>query len=152
MSSTNYPEEARVISLLNHALQEADPVPADAVDFAKAAFAWRTIEADLARLAYDSSSEDVPSGVRSTSMARMVSFETGEWLIDLEYSAVNRKLMGQIEPAAVMNVELHLSGSVIATDSDDLGRFRFEGVLPGPIALVFRASTGDLVKTEWVVL
>jgi hypothetical protein len=51
-----------------------------------------------------------------------------------------------------MTVELHLGGSVVATEADELGRFVFDGVLPGPIALVFRLSDDEIVKTEWVVI
>lgn len=145
-------DDAKVISLLHQALDQADPVPADVIDYAKAAFTWRAIDAELAHLAYDSSIEAIPNGVRSTATARMLSFETGERLIDVEYNAITCRLMGQIEPARVMPVELHLSGTVITTETDDLGRFLFEGVLPGPVALVFRLSTADVVKTEWIVL
>lgn len=145
-------DDAKVISLLHQALDQADPVPTDVIDYAKAAFTWRTIDAEFAHLAYDSSVENIPNGVRSTATARMLSFETGERLIDVEYNATSCRLMGQIEPARVMPVELHLSGTVITTDTDDLGRFLFEGVLPGPIALVFRLSSEDVVKTEWIVL
>jgi hypothetical protein len=151
MTQQNPPTEDRVISLLHKALDEADPVPMEVIDYAKAAFSWRTIEAELAHLAYDSSAEAI-NGVRSTATARMLSFETGERLIDVEYNAVTYRLMGQIEPARIMPVELHLSGSVVATQTDDLGRFLFEGVLPGPVAMVFRLSTDEVVKTEWIVL
>jgi hypothetical protein len=152
MTESSQQSEDRVISLLRRGLDESDPVPTDVADFAKAALAWRNIEAELAELSYDSSEETTPAGVRSASTARMLSFETGDWLVDLEYSAATGRLMGQVEPARMMAVELHLAGSVVVTDTDELGRFSFEGVLPGPIALVFRLSDEETVKTEWVVI
>jgi hypothetical protein len=152
MTESSQQSEDRVVSLLRRGLDESDPVPVDVVDFAKAALAWRNIDAELAELSYDSSHEQTPAGVRSTATARMLSFETGDWLADLEYSAATGRLMGQVEPARVMTVELHLGGSVVATDADELGRFVFDGVLPGPIALVFRLSDDEIVKTEWVVI
>lgn len=152
MTESSQQSEDRVMSLLRRALDESDPVPIDVVDFAKAALAWRSIDAELAELSYDSSREQAPAGVRSTATARMLSFETGDWLADLEYSAATGRLMGQVEPARILTVELHLGGSVVATDADELGRFVFDGVLPGPIALVFRLSDDEAVKTEWVVI
>lgn len=152
MTESSQQSEDRVMSLLRRGLDESDPVPVDVVDFAKAALAWRSIDAELAELSYDSSHEQTPVGVRSTATARMLSFETGDWLADLEYSAATGRLMGQVEPARIMTVELHLGGSVVATDADELGRFVFDGVLPGPIALVFRLSDDETVKTEWVVI
>jgi len=152
MTESSQQSEDRVMSLLRLGLEESDPVPVDIVDFAKAALAWRSIDAELAELSYDSSQEQTPAGVRSTATARMLSFETGDWLADLEYSAATGRLMGQVEPARIMTVELHLGGSVVATDADELGRFVFDGVLPGPIALVFRLSDEETVKTEWVVI
>ena len=152
MSESRHQED-RLIALLQQGLAESDPVPTDVTEFAKAAFSWRTIDAELAQLSYDSSEEPTPVGVRSVSTARMLSFETGDWMIDIEYSEITSRLMGQIEPARKVAVELHLAGSVVVTDTDELGRFNFDGVLPGPIALVFRLP-GDLevVKTEWIVL
>jgi hypothetical protein len=152
MTESSQQSEDRVMSLLRRGLDESDPVPVDVIDFAKAALAWRSIDAELAELSYDSSNEQTPAGVRSTATARMLSFETGDWLADLEYSAATGRLMGQVEPARIMTVELHLGGSVVATDADELGRFVFDGVLPGPIALVFRLSDDETVKTEWVVI
>ncbi|MGH8914477.1 MAG: hypothetical protein ACRDZM_08180 [Acidimicrobiia bacterium] len=151
MSESTDRTEERVISLLRKGIEEADPVPTDVTDFAKAALSWRTIDAELAQIAYDSNEE--PSGVRSSATARMVSFEAGNWMIDIEYSVATGRLMGQVDPARQVAVELHLAGGVIANDTDELGRFYFDGVLPGPVSLVFR-TPGDLevIKTEWTVL
>lgn len=153
MSDSNRQSENRLMSLLQQGLDEADPVPTDVTDFAKAALSWRTIDAELAQLAYDSSEDSTPAGVRGVATARMLSFEVGTWMIDIEYDAPTGSLMGQIDPARRVAVELHLAGGAIVTDTDELGRFRFDGVLPGPVSLVFRTS-GDLevVKTEWTVL
>jgi len=141
------------MSLLHKGLDQADPVPTDVTEFAKAAFSWRTIDAELAEIAYDSNDQTTPAGVRSTATARMLSFEAGSWTIDIEYHAVTGRLIGQIEPAREATVELHVAGAAILDETDDLGRFDFEGVLPGPISLVFRTPGNlEVVKTEWTVL
>lgn len=153
MSDATGHSEDTLMSLLRRGLEEADPVPADVSEFAKAAFSWRNIDAELAEVAYDSNEETTPVGVRSIATARMLSFQAGEWTIDIEYNAATNRLIGQVEPARLVTVELHLAGGIITTQTDELGRFDFDGVLPGPISLVFRTS-GDLevVKTEWTVL
>jgi hypothetical protein len=153
MSDATGHSEDRLMSLLRRGLEQADGVPTDVNEFAKAAFSWRNIDAELAELAYDSNDEKVPTGVRSTATARMLSFQAGDWSIDIEYNAATSRLIGQVEPARQVTVELHVAGAVITTETDDLGRFDFDGVLPGPVSLVFRTS-GDLevVKTEWTVL
>jgi hypothetical protein len=153
MSDATGHSEDRLMSLLRRGLEQADGVPTDVNEFAKAAFSWRNIDAELAELAYDSNDEKVPAGVRSTATARMLSFQAGDWSIDIEYNAATSRLIGQVEPARQVTVELHVAGAVITTETDDLGRFDFDGVLPGPVSLVFRTS-GDLevVKTEWTVL
>ncbi len=153
MSDSPGHSEDRLLSLLREGLDDADPVPSDVSDFARAALAWRTIEAELAGISYDSGAEAVPSGVRSAATARMLSFETDSWTIDIEYNSSTGRLIGQVDPARELHVELQVAGGTIVSDTDDLGRFTFDGVLPGPISLIFR-TPGDLevVKTEWTVL
>lgn len=153
MSESTDRNEDRVISLLRQGLAEADPVPTDITEFARASLSWRTIDAELAQIAYDSSQEPTAAGVRSVATGRILSFETGNWMIDIEYSSATGRLMGQIDPARQVTVELHLAGDAIVTDTDELGRFSFEGVLPGPVSLVFRtAGNLEVIKTEWTVL
>jgi hypothetical protein len=153
MSEVKGQSEDRILSLLRKGLGEADSAPDDVIEFAKAAFSWRDIDAQLAELAYDSSEETTPVGVRSTATARMLSFEAGSWTIDIEYSSVSQRLIGQIEPARQVEVELHLAGGTLVTQTDELGRFDFDGVLPGPVSLIFRtAGNLEVVKTEWTVL
>jgi hypothetical protein len=144
--------EEKIMSLLKLGLQQSDPVPPDVTDFAKAALSWRTIDAELAQLSYDSIDETTSATVRSTSSARIVGFETGEWMIDLEHDAATGELRGQIQPASRLEIELHVVGAVLVTETDDLGRFSFDGVEAGPVALVLRVEGDETVKTEWIVL
>ncbi len=153
MSESTSHNEDRLLALLREGLDQADPVPADVTDFAKAALLWRSIDAELAGIAYDSGEEATPMGVRSAATARMLSFETDSWTIDIEFNSSTGRLIGQVEPARVLQVELQLAGGVIATETDELGRFTFDGVLPGPVSLIFRApGDPEVVKTEWIVL
>lgn len=153
MSDIHESNEQELMAKLRQALNAADPVPSDVTDFAKAALAWRTIDAELAAVAYDSSTEETPAGVRSAATAHMLSFQAGEWTIDIEYVSATARLIGQIEPSREVTVDLHFAGGIATTEADDLGRFAFDSILPGPISLVCR-TPGDLevVKTEWTVI
>jgi len=152
MSELTSHEEENLLSLLRGGLDDSDPAPADVTDFAKAALSWRNIDAELAEISFDSSEESTSTGVRGVATARILAFQSDEWLIDLEYDPFAGQLMGQIEPPGHMTVELHLVTRVLTTESDDQGRFGFEGVYNGPVALVVRIEGQEAVKTEWIVL
>ncbi|CAN5876266.1 hypothetical protein BH23ACT4_BH23ACT4_00280 [soil metagenome] len=141
-----------IIETLRKGLAQSDPVPPTVAEFAAALFTWRDIDAELAELAFDSVEEETPTGVRSTTTARMISFEVGKWTIDLEYNPATRILLGSMSPASPFTVELHSRGARFAMDLDDIGRFEFEDVEGGPASLVFRATDGEVVKTSWIVL
>ena len=148
--STRPQEEERLLSLLRRGLDQSDASPADVTEFAKAALSWRTIDADLAQLSYDSI--DDSTSVRGVAASRMLAFESGELMIDLEHEPLSGHLMGQLDPAGQMTIELHVLDTVLVTESDELGRFSFEGIQSGPFALVIRLEGDDVVKTQWVIL
>lgn len=144
--------DSELISLLRDGLQQSDPVPDDVTGFAKAAFGWRQIDAELAALTFDSEVA-TPAAVRSSATTRMVSFEVGEWTIEMEYDPAANRLLGQVTPETQLSVELHTSAEPKRTDSDARGRFDFEDITPGPTSLVLRtAGDEQVVKTEWFVL
>src|SRR5688572_26855827 len=61
------------IATLGDAIRHTDPVPEHVLAGARAAFTWRTIDAELAELVFDSASE--LTGVRSETMSRQVTFQ-----------------------------------------------------------------------------
>ena len=145
-------EDEEILATLRRALDESDLAPSDVSEFAKAAFRWREIDAELAQLDFDSVDEDVPSGVRSSATARMLSFQTGRWVLDVEYDEVSRRLIGQIEPETPYRIDLHSAGTFFTVESDEQGRFEAEGILTGPLSMVLRFVGGPVIKTQWVVL
>lgn len=145
-------EDAELLASLRKGLSESDPLPSDVVEFAKAAFSWRDIDAELAELEYDSADEALPSGVRSSTVIRMMSFQAGRWMIDIEYDETAGRLMGATSPPARYSIELHTAGARFTTESDESGRFAVEDVARGPLGIVLRFVDGEVVKTPWVVL
>lgn len=149
---TDSTRDNEIIEILRRGLHQGDPVPSTVSEFADALFTWRDIDAELAELTFDSVDETTPAGVRSTSTARMISFEVGRWTIDLEFNPATGLLMGSVSPESPLTVELHSRGAHFAVDLDDSGHFEFEGVDAGPASLVFRFEGGEMIKTSWIVL
>lgn len=145
-------EDDGLLARLREGLTESDPVPSDVTSFAKAAFTWRSIDAELAELEYDSIDEELPAGVRSSTTARMVSFQAGQWMLDVEYDEATGRLLGHISPQTTHTVEIHSAGALFTVDSDELGRFEADGVTPGPVSMILRFTDGTVIKTQWVIL
>lgn len=147
------PEDDRLIRLLGQALSQADPVPASVQRVALGALAWRTIDAELAAVAYDSGMDE-RVGARSDEVARQLTFGSAE--LEIEIMVVperGRRLVGQLVPPRVATVGLTCGDQLLETTSDDLGRFRFDGVGCGPTRLTVSAGTDSpQVETEWIVL
>ncbi len=141
-----------IIAKLRDGLSQSDPIPSDISEFAKALFTWRDIDAHLAEIAYDSATDEALSGVRSTALARMMSFQAGKWLVDLEYDEASTQLIGRVSPDTTYSVELHSRGAHFSVRSDDAAHFTLDGVLGGPISLIFRLDEGSVIKTSWVIL
>ena len=144
--------DAELISRLRTGLYESDPVPGDVIEFAMAAYTWRDIDAELAELGFDSAESGGVAGVRSSATLRMISFQAGQWMLDIEYDEAGGRLLGMISPEAPFRVDLHTSGAFYTTESDATGRFHAEGVTRGPLSLVLHLPDGQVVKTQWVVL
>ncbi len=145
-------DDEQILARLRAGLSQSDPVPSDVIEFARAAFTWKDIDAELASLDFDSMDTEIPNGVRSTAVARMLSFQAGQWMLDIEYDPVTAVLRGHISPSAHYSVELHTSGASFVVESDAEGRFQADGIDPGPLGMVLRFDDGQAIKTQWVVL
>ncbi len=91
-------QDDEIMALLAEALERADPVPAHVMDNARAAFTWRTIDAELAELVFDSALH--ASGVRSEEANRQVTFRSSN--VEIEIMILEdrgRRLVGQLVPA-----------------------------------------------------
>ncbi len=141
---------------LRQAAARFDPVPGELLQVAAEAYTWRTIDAELAELAYDSLvDQDEISLVRGPPERRLLSFQTDDLTIDLEVTRTNsaRGLVGQLVPPRQANVEIRVRAAAIAVDTDELGRFRAGPVPAGPMSLrcrVVSAESGTDVVTDWV--
>lgn len=136
--------------LLAQALTEADPVPEDVTAYAKAIHTWRSIDAELASLSMDTT-VDQPAGVRGGGAVRFVFSDPSGTTIELDYEPGNRTLDGDISPKGSGDANLMTPAST-AEGFVQGGRFGFDEVPRGPIALVVRLDDGRALKTEWITL
>ena len=141
-----------VMAELQHA-GKLDPVPVDVEAGAIAAFMWRTIDAELAELTYDSLlDENALAGVRSTDASRLLTFEAPGLTVEVEaQSPPLRRLVGQVVPAQPGRLRVRHGGGIAETEVDEVGRFMVEGIPPGAVSLRFEAD-GTTVVTDWVII
>jgi hypothetical protein len=152
-----------LLSELRGLLARLDPVPPQLLEQARRAFCWRTIEAELAELSFDSLVDRdavlaVRSGGDTALEPRMLGFGAvvdGEDLaIEVEVeisSAVGRNmLVGQLWPSGAPTVEVQTGdGMTTEVPADEMGRFLVEPVPRGPVRLRIEHN-GRVVQTAWV--
>ncbi|MEP7054749.1 MAG: hypothetical protein ABI912_05830, partial [Actinomycetota bacterium] len=119
---------------------------------ARAAYAWRTIDAELAALSYDSLLDDKElAGVRSAGDgARMLTFDSAE--LSVEIAVERGRLIGQLVPPQSGQVEVRYAGGSVTVSADDIGRFACDGVPRGPFSLRCVTSAATPIVTDWIVL
>jgi len=149
----------RLWRVLAEVVGAVDPVPPEVLQSGRDSFAWRTIDAELAALTYDSSSEPAAAAVvRGPEAPRQLTFEAPELTVGVEVTVLgaHRRLIGQLVPAqrALVTVR-HQQGSAVAVEADELGRFRADDVPAGLCSL--RCQLGGLqagtpVVSDWVLL
>lgn len=141
----------RLQSILAEALAASDPMPGWLLQAAKEAFVWRTIDAELAELVFDSQRD--LAGVRSEDTAtRQVTFRSPGVEIEVMLLAEGgRRLVGQLVPPQSATVELRHGETVREGATDPLGRFSFSDVPAGPIQLAIATAQGGHVVTDWMV-
>ncbi|MDF5753810.1 hypothetical protein [Spongiactinospora sp. TRM90649] len=140
---------------LERALREAalamDPVPPEAYRIAVESFAWRTAEAELAELVFDSSA--AAELVRGSSRPHLFTFQASALSVEVEItgSGAARRLVGQLVPPGPAEVEIRSRESVRKVRADRLGRFAAPLPGDGPVSLCCHPEGTDVpVVTEWV--
>jgi hypothetical protein len=144
-----------VFAELRDLIARTDPVPERLDDAARAAFTWRTIDAELAELMQDSAEvDDAALALRgATAGPRLLSFESPRLAIEAEVTALGpreRRLTGQILPPLAASLTLEQGGVRLTAQADELGRFTFDRVGAGPVRLRATLPDGAMeVATPW---
>jgi|SRR5215210_2672840 len=153
-------EDAALLERLGALAGRVDPVPARVQEGARAAYTWRTIDAELIELTRDSALDrgDELAQVRSVGGARLLGFDAPDLTIELEVSTGARsrlQLVGQLVPPARAEIAVEHREGTSTTESDAFGRFVLQDVSRGPARMRCRLL-GDggrrEIRTEWTQL
>jgi hypothetical protein len=140
-----------LLTALRNVVANADPVPPSVVEAARAAYVWRTIDAELAELTADSAM--ATSGVRSSSAPRLLTFEGAGVEVEVEVAETGstRRLSAQLVPVGPAHVTVRWSGGTKETTADEFGRFAVEGVPAGSVSLIVeRVGVEHPIVTSWI--
>jgi hypothetical protein len=118
---------------------------------------WRTIDAELAELSYDSASDpSATARLRGPEGTRLLTFQAPSLTVDLEVAAqgARRRLVGQLDPPQTAHVMVRHQDGVVAAEADESGRFRVEDlpVGPGSLRCHLGGDRGARVVTDWITL
>jgi hypothetical protein len=156
-SSRGDDENESILGELRAVAYRFDPVPSSLKEAARAAFSWRTVDAELAELAFDSVVDERAGALaRGEQAARLLSFEAPGVAITLEVvvAGAHRHLRGQFNPPQPAEVEIRHPRGTLTTDADRLGRFTSD-VSAGPVSLRCRTGAtppGTSVVTPWITI
>lgn len=147
----DWDDDERLAADLADAMRSAEQVPASFVRAGKAALAWRTVDAELAQLTFDSAGAQ-PAGVRAdTAPLRALTFTASQVTIEIEVAT--DALLGQIVPPQPGELELQpRTGTPHTVPVDDVGWFRLSPRPAGLFRLRLRTTSGLSVDTEWITL
>ena len=147
---TDNPTDDELSARLATELAGDDPVPPLVLAGARDSLAWRTVDAQLARLVADSLL--ATADVRGDE-ARLLTYQAGDVVVELEVTEVDGRVSvaGQLVPPAPALVRAEQPGGVVEVDADRFGRFTIGDLNRGPTRFV---CGGDepLALTEWTLL
>lgn len=124
-----------------------DEVPAALLEGARAAFTWRTVDAELAELSYDSLF-DAALAVRSDDQdVRALAFSGSAATVELELDGGD--VLGQVLPPGPAEVVVQTPDATHDLTASAGGFFSAPGPAGRPFRLWFRPVGGGWVVTDW---
>jgi hypothetical protein len=151
-----HPADQQLLDELRRAASQFDPPPPAVVEAARSSFTWRTIDAELAALVFDSMVDRPGTALRGEGPRLMTFSSSG---LDIEVEVANRgsrrQLVGQLVPPQAAEIDVRHAGGTTTIQADQLGRFHADAIGSGPVSLRCRlavAPPGPPVVTEWVPL
>jgi len=149
MTQPRWSDDDQLQADLQQALSKAD-VDGAVVDAAKAAFAWRTVDEELAALTYDSLLDESAAVRSGTVELRSLAFESGSVTVELDVSPT--RIVGQLVPGRQGVIVLQSpTGEVARVASDDAGYFAIAAPTEPLVRVRCTTDLGSVV-TDWVRL
>lgn len=137
---------------LGAALRE-EPVAESVIRAAQAAYAWRTVDAELELLSLDTSEAQAAGAlVRGDELGAQRAFAFRGERLSVEIEIDGAGIVGQLTPPQPGQVTLVTAEGPQATaQADEVGCFAFPPPTPGPLRLDCRLGPAHFV-TEWVII
>jgi len=154
MSRQWWSDDEQLLAALDDVLWTGSAVPRDFVEAGKAIYTWRSIDAELAALIYDSAAvgEPQPALTRAKpAPLRAMTFTSAALTIELE--VMQDALLGQVVPpqsGEVGVVDEH--GEHTAEEIDEVGCFAIRPIPSSPFRLHCRTADGSSVVTSWIAV
>jgi hypothetical protein len=157
MTAQRWDDDDRLLKDLADALSSPGTVSERILESARAAYTWRTVDAELevASLIFDSHSDDAEAEemlVRDMSPDAPITlvFAAGE--LSVEFEITSAGLVGQLVPPQPGTITLSTpNGQLTEARADDAGCFLLPPPPPGPVRLTCRTSEASVV-TDWVTV
>lgn len=148
IADIRWDDDDELLAFLDESLRTEEEVPPDFIAAAKAAFTWRSIDAELASLVYDSEREPALTRTQTADL-RALTFASAHVTIELELT--DSGLLGQVVPTAPARVDVQTTAGVtVSVTADELGCFTIREIPPEPFRLRVRVDETIDVLTTWI--
>ena len=144
-------DDSELLSRLRSYAQVVDSPPPLYLDLAKASFAMRDLDAELAELTSDSAwtLASASNGIRSTLVPRVVGFDLGDG-ITLELEFLRDRLAGEVSSGDVLAASWHTASQSGPASLVEGSYFEMADAPSGPFYL--ELQLGDRrVATDWLL-
>ena len=148
--------EEELLGELQAALLAEQEVPGALVDAGKAVWTWRSLDAELAALTYDSALEAMAEQLVATrsEAATLRSLTYASQSLTIELEVTRDALLGQVQPAQAARAELVTrDGAVTPVDVDEVGWFAVRPAPRSPFRIACTTHDRSIkVVTPWIDL
>lgn len=153
MSDEWWNGDDELLAVVAEALREERAVPAHFIAAGKAAFAWHSLDAELAALTYDSLVDALPAAAATRAeraAIRELTFASRDMKIHVQVTGPS--LHGQVVPAQQGEIEVHTEGRAPRMiDVDEHGWFTVAPIPGGSFRLLCRTRSGTAL-TDWLAI
>jgi hypothetical protein len=146
-------DDDELLAALKRAVLEREAVPDEFIEAGQSAFAWHNIDAELAKLTYDSVRDSEPAlSMRSEAASiRALTFTSAHLSIELEVGVDS--LVGQVIPTQAATIRVQpRAGAETSVPADEIGCFSIHPVPSGEFRLHCRTTHGVDALTGWITL